>query len=164
MGLVARRAVTPGVDDIADVDDRGETITAGTFWPVIELERVRREMRINGNVTTTRLKHAATEAVVHVTRELSDWRRAQEVAGHLTMADVPADEIGDESVNLFSFRHAVNSITRALLIENYRDVDSTGDGEKRAATLSTQRDDLWRDARWSIADILGRPRMISEVC
>ncbi|MFZ1873026.1 MAG: head completion/stabilization protein [Chania sp.] len=163
MGFVAGRAVTTAADDVPDTDDNGEKVSAGSFWPDIALRDVRMEMRINGAVTTTRLKHVVIEAVAHVTDQLARWQTSQEQAGYTTLDAVPARLINGENVKIYRYRRAVFSITRALLIENYRDVDTTGDtGEKRAAGLTLQAADLWRDARWAIADILGAERNFTE--
>ena len=114
MSLVAGRTVTPSAEDVPDTDDGGEKVTAGSFWPEIALSDVRMEMRINGAVTTSRLKQ-------------------------------------------------VFSIARAHILGTNRDVDTTGDaGEKRAAALASQADDMWRDARWAISDIRGTVRNSAE--
>lgn len=72
--------------------------------------------------------------------------------------------INGENVKVYRFRRAVYSIARALVLEGYRDVDTTAKGDKDAAALDLQRDDLWRDARWSIADIRDTPRLYAELC
>ncbi|MGT3309545.1 head completion/stabilization protein, partial [Yersinia enterocolitica] len=69
-----------------------------------------------------------------------------------------------ESVKVYRFRRAVYSIARALVLEGYRDVDTTTKGDRDAAALDQQRDDLWRDARWSISDIRGVQRIYAELC
>ncbi|MBP1129187.1 hypothetical protein JOE25_000730 [Serratia sp. PL17] len=163
MSLVAGRTVTPAADDVPDTDDNGEKVTAGHFWPEITLRAVRMEMRINGAVTTTRLKHAVIEGVAHVIGQLTRWQAVQLKAGYASLAAVPSDEINGESIKVFRYRRAVYSLTRAYLIENYRDVDTTGDaGEKHAAGLTLQAADLWRDARWAIADIRDEVRNYAE--
>lgn len=163
MSLVAGRTVTAAADDVPDTDDSGEKVTAGSFWPEIALKDVRMEMRITGTVTTTRLKHVVIEAVGHVTDQLAAWQASQEKVGYATLAAVPATQINGESIKVFRYRRAVFSIARALLIENYRDVDTTGDaGEKHASGLTVQAADLWRDARWAIADIRGAVRNFAE--
>ncbi|MCZ9179184.1 head completion/stabilization protein, partial [Escherichia albertii] len=53
---------------------------------------------------------------------------------------------------------------RALILERYRDADTTDKGERRADALDAQAADLWRDVSWAISDILGRPRMFAELC
>lgn len=154
MSLVAPRTVTPSAEDVPDVDDGGEKVTAGEFWPEIVLSNVRKEMRITGAVTTSRLKQVVIEAVAHTAEQLRRWQAEQIGAGYASLAAVPAMVINAESVKVYRWRRAVYSISRALLIETFRDVDTTGDaGEKRAAALATQANDHWRDARWAIADI-----------
>ncbi|EIX4630646.1 head completion/stabilization protein, partial [Escherichia coli] len=51
----------------------------------------------------------------------------------------------------------------ALILERWRDVDTTDKGDRRADALDEQMEDLWRDVRWSVADILGRPRLFAEL-
>ncbi|MCW2452333.1 UNVERIFIED_ORG: hypothetical protein M2414_000038 [Rahnella aquatilis] len=171
--VVARKNVWPAEDDIPDVDDGNATVSAGDFWPVIQLSDLRLAARITGGVTTSRLMHVTTEAVAHVTNQLRDWRTGQVKAGFTALEDVPEMlpsgeteimTINGENVQVYRFRRAVYSIARALVLEGYRDVDTTAKGDKDAASLDLQRDDLWRDARWSIADIRGVPRLYAELC
>ncbi|EPN1928652.1 head completion/stabilization protein [Cronobacter dublinensis] len=163
MSFVAGRAVTPSAEDVPDVNDAGEKVTAGSFWPEIALSDVRLEMRINGAVTTTRLKHVVTEAVIHVSEQLASWQAEQMAAGYASLVAVPAMQVDGQSVKIHRYRRAVFSCARALLLETFRDVDTTGDaGEKRAVALSTQAQDLWRDVRWAIADIRGATRNFTE--
>ncbi|MCO1344221.1 head completion/stabilization protein [Burkholderia multivorans] len=54
-------------------------------------------------------------------------------------------------------------LAKATLIERYRDYDTTGDGARRADELEPQSDELRRDARWAISDIVGRPRVTVEL-
>ncbi|EEW2134160.1 head completion/stabilization protein, partial [Escherichia coli] len=112
---------------------------------------------------STRLAHVATGAVAHVTRELEEWQQAQIAAGFSTLTDVPAATINGESVNAWHYRHAVYSATRALILERWRDVDTTDKGDRRADALDEQVEDLWRDVRWAISDILGFPRLFVEL-
>ncbi|HID9334341.1 TPA: head completion/stabilization protein [Klebsiella pneumoniae] len=163
MSLVAPRTVTPSAEDVPDVDDGGEKVTAGAFWPEIVLSDVRKKMRINGAVTTSRLKEAVIEGVSHTLDQLADWQAVQLAAGYTQLADVPAVKVNSESVKVHRYRRAVFSIARAHILGTNRDVDTTGDaGEKRAAALASQVDDMWRDARWAISDIRGTVRNSAE--
>lgn len=139
-------------------------ISAGAFWPDIVLRELRLAVRLPGRVTTSRLLHTATGAVAHVTRELEAWQQEQQAAGHQTLADVPAPVINGESVNLWHWRNAVYTATRALILERYRDADTTDKGDRRADALDIQTSDLWRDVSWAISDILRRPRIFAELC
>ncbi|RRE18554.1 head completion/stabilization protein [Klebsiella pneumoniae] len=153
----------PSAEDVPDTDDGGEKVTAGSFWPEIALSDVRMEMRINGAVTTSRLKQAVIEGVSHTLDQLADWQAVQLAAGYTQLDDVPAVKVNGESVKVHRYRRAVFSIARAHILGTNRDVDTTGDaGEKRAASLALQADDMWRDARWAISDIRGTVRNSAE--
>lgn len=162
--LVATKHPFPISGDVTDVDDGNETVTADRFWPVIKLKELRLAARITGGVTTTRLMHVTTEAVGHVIEQLDEWQANQWALGYEALQDVPAVELNGESVKVHRYRRAVYAIARALVLEGYRDVDTTPKGDKDAAALDLQRDDLWRDARWCISDIQRKPRIYAELC
>lgn len=162
--LVATKTPFPANSDVTDIDDGDSTVTAGSFWPVISLKDLRLAARITGGVTTTRLMHVTTEAVGHVIEQLEEWQINQQRLGYETLQHVPAAEVNGESMKVYRYRRAVYSIARALVIEGYRDVDTTPKGDKDAAALDLQREDLWRDARWGIADIQRKPRVYAELC
>ena len=134
--------------------DEGE-ITNSPFWPAISLADLRETVRLDGTVTTARLKHAVIEAITSVNRDLADWRRAREAEGHATLAAVQSEVINGESPHLHSYRRAVYAMTRANLLERYTDYSATGDGVKGADAKVISSDDLYRDARFAIRDILG---------
>jgi hypothetical protein len=131
------------------------TITSAPFWPAISLADLRETVRLDGTVTTARLKHAVIEAITSVNRDLADWRYARQAEGRSTLADVPAEPIDGESEHLHSYRRAVYAMTRANLLERYTDYSATGDGAKGAEAKIISSDDLYRDARFAIRDILG---------
>ena len=90
-------------------------------------------------------------------------RIEQQNAGFASLDTVPAMEINGQSAKVYRWRRAVYSIARALLIETFRDVDTTGDAvEKKAAALASRANDHWRDARWAISDIRGEVRNSAE--
>lgn len=130
-------------------------IDSTPFWPAISLPDLRDTVRLDGTVTTARLKHAVIDAITSVNRDLADWRRAREAEGVATLAAVPAEVINGESAHLHSYRRAVYAMTRANLLERYTDYSATGDGVKGADAKIISSDDLYRDARFAIRDILG---------
>lgn len=134
--------------------DEGE-ITNSPFWPAISLPDLRETVRLDGTVTTARLTHAVVDAITSVNRDLADWRSARQAEGHATLAAVPSEVINNESVHLHSYRRAVYAMTRANLLESYTDYSATGDGVKGADAKIISSDDLYRDARFAIRDILG---------
>ena len=130
-------------------------IDSSPFWPAISLPDLRDTVRLDGTVTTARLKHAVIDAITSVNRDLADWRRAREAEGVATLAAVPGEVINGESAYLHSYRRAVYAMTRANLLERYTDYSATGDGVKGADAKVVSSDDLYRDARFAIRDILG---------
>ena len=142
--------------------DEGE-ITNSPFWPAISLPDLRETVRLDGTVTTDRLKHAAIDAIISVNRDLAQWRSARESDGHATLAAVPAEPINGESVHLHSYRRAVYAMTRANLLERYTDYSATGDGVKAADAKEVSSDDLYRDARFAIRDIIGTTHTTVEL-
>lgn len=144
-GFIATAPTAPDEGDIAN----------SPFWPAISLSDLRETVRLDGTVTTARLTHAVVDAITSVNRDLADWLRARQAEGHATLAAVPSEVINNESVHLHSYRRAVYAMTRANLLERYTDYSATGDGLKGADAKIISSDDLYRDARFAIRDILG---------
>lgn len=144
-GFIANATTSPAEGEIDSIP----------FWPAISLPDLRDTVRLDGTVTTARLKHAVIDAITSVNRDLADWRRAREAEGVATLAAVPGEVINGESAYLHSYRRAVYAMTRANLLERYADYSATGDGVKGADAKIISSDDLYRDARFAIRDILG---------
>lgn len=161
MSLVAPKAIRPIEEETRD--DDGENVTSEAFWPVINLNHLRQSMRLTGDVTSSRLKHEATEAVIYVNQSLDAWREKQQQQGYDTLEKVPSPMINDTTQAVYRYQRAVYSFTKAALIEQYRDIDTTRDGEKHALALSSQIDDLRRDGQNALRDLLGRRRMLIEI-
>ncbi len=144
-GFIANATTSPAEGEIDSIP----------FWPAISLPDLRDTVRLDGTVTTARLKHAVIDAITSVNRDLADWRRAREAEGVATLAAVPGEVINGESAYLHSYRRAIYAMTRANLLERYTDYSATGDGVKGADAKIISSDDLYRDARFAIRDILG---------
>lgn len=135
----------------------------GEFWPEIDPAKIREAQRVDGTITPERLRTALIEAMASVNGELEAWRLLQVAAGHATLVAVPATEIDDESIHVHRYRRAVGCMAKANLIERYRDYDTTARGDRKAEMLTDPIDDLRRDARWAISDILGVGRTTVEL-
>lgn len=141
----------------------GAILTNSDFWPDIDTGELRAAVRLDGEVSEGRLAHAATEAMARVNDELADWRSTQQQRGYNALTDIPSDTIAGVSVRVQRYRRAVYCTAKALLIEGYRDIDTTREGEKHAEALSTQIDAAWRDSQWALRDVMGLPRCLAEV-
>lgn len=162
-GIVARHTRDETTPVWPVPEEEGLTISTGEFWPEIVLRDLRMSMRISPAVVTGRLQHIATEAALHVCDELANWRTTQIADGYTSLDDVPSATTGNISALHFRYRHAVYCLTRAMLLERYRDMDTTRSGDAHAVALDAEIQDLWRDARYAITDIQGIARVQSEV-
>lgn len=138
-------------------------ITSGAFWPEIDPDAALKDKRIDGTVTPDRLRAALIDAVATVNRDLSAWKSTQIEAGYNTLAEVPAEEVDDESIHVHRYRRAVYSLAAADLTEQYRSFDATDAGHQYADKLEPPIGDLRRAASWAIRDIRGEPRTTVEL-
>lgn len=138
-------------------------IASSAFWPEVDPTKIRENQRIDGTITAARLRDALIEAVATVNTELASWRIMREVEGSATLSDVPCETIDTISINVHRYMRAVGCYAKASLIERYRDFDTTASGNKKADQLESPIDDLRRDARWAINDIIGIIRTTIEL-
>jgi hypothetical protein len=140
---------------VPSIEEPDAKITSSSFWPAIDPEAIREYQRIDETVTPQRLRMALIEAMASVNAELADFRRTQMASGIQMLTDIDADQIDDVSILVQRYTRAVGCTAKALLLERYRDYDSTAKGDRQADALRDPIDDLRRDARWAISDILG---------
>lgn len=140
-----------------------QKITSDAFWPEVDPVAVRASHRIDGSITTERLHDVLIESIATVNSELSEYRAARLLEGVAKLADVQAEKVDNTSVKVHRYLRAVGSLAKALLQERYRDMDTTAAGNKKADQLENPIDDLRRDYRWAVSDILGIGRTVVEL-
>jgi hypothetical protein len=138
-------------------------LTNDGFWPDIDADRLRAAQRIPANVTNPRLEVATVAAMISVNRELKAHKLQWQAAGHATLADVPAEQINGQSSLLTLYQRAIYCSTSVEVSERYRSFDTTNSGDKNAEELTPTIDELRRDARWAIRDLLGIGRSTIEL-
>lgn len=131
------------------------------FWPDVDLLQLRDSLRYEGTVTAQRLRLAVKTAISEVNAELYDWRATQMAAGFKVLADVPAEALDGESEKVTAYLAAVSALTAATIVERYRGYDASG--TKKAAEIEASADEYWRDARFSISRIAGKPGCIVDL-
>lgn len=131
------------------------------FWPDVDLQQLRETLRYEGTVTAQRLRLAVKTAISEVNAELYDWRTAQMTAGFKALADVPAESLDGESEKVTAYLAAVGALTAATIVERYRGYDASG--TKKAGETEASADEYWRDARFSISRIAGKPGCIVDL-
>ena len=134
------------------------------FFPDIDPVRVRDLMRLEQTVAPARLREAIKTGMAETNAELYDWRAAQLAAGFQRLTDVPSEDIDGENVRVFHYERAVCAMATATLYERYRGADSSARGDKKADSLDSTIDELWRDMRWSVSRIQDKPRcLVSQI-
>lgn len=146
------------------VAEENEAVIVNDGWfPNVSLTTIRDLTRIDGTITSPRLRELTINAMDTVNSELATWKQAKVADGHENLAAVPASTLDSISTNVHRYTRAVYCLTKANIIERYRDYDSSNDGNKRADELDPSVGDLQRDARWAINDILGISRTTIEL-
>ncbi len=137
------------------------------FWPDIDREKLRAEIRLDGTVTMERLHKALLAAMWSVNGELREWKKLQTQAGHTTLQDVPADQLGGESVKVQQYHAAIYAHVQVQLAEAYRDIDTLpqGSGKEQRVMAATEIrvDGFNQQLRWAIADLKDGDRTIVEL-
>jgi len=154
-------AATPAGTVVIPAPAGDEPVIKNTFFfPDIDPKRVRDLMRLEQTIAPARLRNAIKTGIAETNAELYEYRDSQIKAGFARLVDVPSDEIDGESTRVFHYERAVCAMATATLYERYRGVDASAKGDKKADSIDTTIDELWRDMRWSVARIQDKPRCI----
>ncbi|HEL4189079.1 head completion/stabilization protein [Stenotrophomonas maltophilia] len=138
-------------------------VTAGAFWPEIDVAVLRETIRVPGDIQAPRMRSTVVSAVMDVTRELEAWQAGKEAAGYATLADVPAPVIDGSTRLVHLFLRAVGCATAVELHERYRSYDATAQGNQRAEELTPTIDEIRRDLRNTLCDLQGLRRVTVEL-
>lgn len=139
------------------------TVKNDGWWPNIRAEDIRTTARLDGTVTPQRLRQAIVTAVADCNFELTAWQAKQMADGIASAASLPGPQVADKPVALHHYLQAIISHVQANLAERYRDIDTTGAGDKKADELASTADIHRRNVRWAISSILGTPRVTVEL-
>lgn len=141
----------------------GQSVANIAFFPAISVDAFRATTRLQDTVTDGRVVQALRESVITTNRELAAWREAQTALGYADLGSVPADAYGDITELEHHYLAAVYAHAKALLMEQYRDIDTTDAGQRRAAEFDGTVDSWRREAREAIRAILGVHRATVEL-
>jgi hypothetical protein len=138
-------------------------ITNIAFFPAIKIKDVREAQRLDGTVTTTRLKNAIISSIILVNDDLLHWRLAQQAKGINSIEELSEESIDGKSKYLHLYQHAVYCWTNALINDQYLNYDATAKAVKQIEPEQQSTGDLYRDARYAIRDILGKSHSTMEL-
>lgn len=146
----------------APADDLLEVITNNGFWPDIDPNAFREEERVF-KVTTPRLRQSLRAATVDVNRQLANYQHEQQQAGRMTCDAIPPEVWQTPGDIPLLYTRAVYAQAQADLLERYRDASATGKGDERGEAKDLAADDYRADARWAIAELVGRTHTTVEL-
>ena len=149
--------------DTDDPENSDFVVKNDGWFPDIALQHMREAMRLDGTVTSPRLKEAAIAAIIYVNTDLQGWKAEKQEGGAESLNAVPSSTVANESILVINYRRAVYCMAKADMIERYRDYDTTGEGNKKAEWLDSSPDEQRRNAHWAIADITGRRHLTVEI-
>ncbi|MFZ7188369.1 head completion/stabilization protein [Avibacterium avium] len=150
----------PAVQNQVEKVGTDEIIRNDGFFPDLSLADFRNQARVDGTVTTARLQDAVIEAMASVNQELASLKLQDSDS---TFYDIACPQINGESLMVYRYRRAVTCLALANLYERYSSYDTTNDGEKKAELLNESIDELRRDARFAISDMLSVRRINVEL-
>lgn len=131
-------------------------VTNNGFFPNVDLALFRTVMRVDQTVTPERTVQALLDAMIAVNKELHVWQINSQAK---SLSKVPSIRYGDKTKLEHLYQTALFNRAKGLLVENYRDFDSTKSGHDRADEMQTRIDDYLRQSREAIRNMLGIPRM-----
>lgn len=147
----------------ASPSSKEQDVSSDAFWPVIELGTLRGAVRLTGDVTADRLRSAVIAALIDINGELEPMRQRLEGQGHASLASAPAPVIDGKSQLVQLYLSAIYNATGVKLNERFRSYDATAQGNQRAEDLTPTIDELRRDLRYAISDLLGTRRVTVEL-
>ena len=143
---------------------QGSFVAAGDWWPAIDVNALRAEVNLAGEIPHPRLIEAIRWAVITVTHELAAWAAIQQAAGYESLGDVePQQLVDDEPALTLQFRSAVTAMATARLMQRNPDLTATREGSDRGDQRRALADDLLADATRTIRQMQGEARSTVEL-
>lgn len=139
-----------------------EVITNNGFWPDIDPNQFIDEERVF-KVTPPRIRHSLRAAMADVNRQLAHYQHEQQQAGRMAWDAIPPQPWQSPGDIQLLYTRAVYAQAQADLLERYRDASATGKGDERGEAKDLAADDYLADARWAIAELVGRQHTTVEL-
>lgn len=139
------------------------TVENHSFFPELSLDDFRSVMRVDAVTTPERAIQVLKTAMLEANGRLWEWARYHMIEGITKIEETPPRPGHPAGANKHLYLQAVWSLAKALLIERYRDYDTTNTGNKKADMLEDTAEDHRRNAAWAINDITGTARATVEL-
>ena len=116
------------------------------FYPPLSVAEWKLRMRVDDNVSPARSTEILNRAMLDITDELRPWR-AKQTATTL-------GEVRDTA----RYLQAVWQRAKAYELEQYRDIDTTDSGSRRAEGIESRIDTALQRSREALRSLMGRGR------
>ena len=123
--------------------DTNKAITNDDYWPDLSVAELRQTQRVTASIADGEASNALQSAIYHVNHELAGFQR-------------PA-QLSDELIH--HYKQAVYCYAMSQLMEDYRQLSSTGAGHNRSEEMDSRVDDYRRRSKQAIARITGKTKM-----
>lgn len=117
------------------------------FYPDFSISEFRREMRNDKTVTDERIANHFDNAIIMINALIADWRAQQ-----LGIERLP---VGQQTT---LYKTAVYRRVKTYILEQYRDIDTTGDGNDRADAYMQRIAHEQQREREAIRLLIGKKR------
>ncbi len=134
------------------------TVANNGFFPDIDLADFAANQRLDQTIPTDRQQAAIEAGILKTNHNLADWQATQQAAGITCLADVTSTRYGDQTAHEQLYRQAVYHWAKGLLVEAYRDYDTTRTGHERADQMTPRINDHRRQYNEAVRRFLGRTR------
>lgn len=159
-------SLPPSADAEPPEETTPDVVQGDGWWPDIDIVDLRKAARIDTTVTPERLREAVRFAMLTIDgdRPVACWREGLEESGAASLDAVPDQPtVGGIKRLVALYTRAIASHVAADLAERLRDAATTSAGHDRADELETAADVHRRNARWALADLVGRARATCEL-
>ncbi|MEM8594742.1 MAG: head completion/stabilization protein [Pseudomonadota bacterium] len=137
-----------------------EPIKNDGFFPDLSVHDFSRDMRLDIPDDNKRIA-ALKSAMYKVNEDLAPLKRPDEPSATLT-SHITNDVYTSDRLNHLYFM-AVFNLAKALLIENYRDIDTHRQGHEKSDQMEPRALDYQQRSRENVRQLLGKPRMTVEL-
>ena len=139
------------------------TLPNNGFFDAIATAHFVAQTRTDQTIPIERISNALQISIIRTNRELADWQAVAIENGTQTLANYPSIDYGDYTEHQILYRNAVYHWAKSLLVENYRDFDTTQSGHERADQMASRVEDHRRLYKEAIRDFLGEPHCTVEL-
>ncbi len=128
--------------------DKDSVVPFDAFYPALSLSHFRKVMRVDDTVSHDRIIEQMQSAILTIAYDIARWRSKQTV-----------NQLSDlDDAKTTAYRMAVYNRTKALIIENYRDIDTTNDGHAKAESMESRIDSYLQRSREMQRMLTATPR------